>query len=169
MISASRRVFWDGLQPFFKNAWFLVLPFLLQYFDCLPTKLDTWCRHSIWKMISTSRRIFWDGFQPFLKNTWFLVLPFCFSISTVYPPNKTLGVVIQYGKWSAHQGASFGMVSSHIWKITDFRLQHFRQLAIDFPIKIRFGICSKQLLAMKNRFLTLPKPEKLHFNELLTL
>ena len=94
---------------------------------------------------------------------------FGFSIPTVYVPNKTLGVVIQYGKWSAHQGASFGMVSSHIWKITDFRLQHFRQLAIDFPIKIRFGICSKQLLAMKNRFLTLPKPEKLHFVELLTI
>ena len=34
------------------------LAFLLQYFDCLPTKHDTWCRHSIWKMISASRRIF---------------------------------------------------------------------------------------------------------------
>ena len=52
------------------------LPFLLQYFDCLPTKLDTWCCHSIWKMISASRRVFWDGFQPFFKNTWFTVLFF---------------------------------------------------------------------------------------------
>ena len=42
--------------------------FLLQYFDCLPTKLDTWCCHSIWKMISASRRIFWDGFQRCLKK-----------------------------------------------------------------------------------------------------
>ena len=94
---------------------------------------------------------------------------FGFSIPTVYLPNKTLGVVIQYGKWSAHQGASFGMVSSHFRKMTDFRLQYFRQLAIDFPIKIRFGICSKQLLAMKNRFLTLPKSEKLHFVEFMTI
>ena len=143
----------------------------------------------------------------------------CFSISIVYPPNSTLGVVIQYGKWSAQQGASFEMVSSHSWKNsmifcfvfpasvfrlfthqtrhlvlsfnmendqrikarllawfptmfekhTDFRLQYFRQLAIDFPIKRSFGICSKQLLAMKNSFLTLPKPEKLHFVELLTI
>ena len=37
---------------------FSVLPFWLQYSDCLLTKQDTWCRHSIWKMISTSRRIF---------------------------------------------------------------------------------------------------------------
>ena len=37
-------------------------------------------------------------------------------------------------------------------KNTDFRLQYFMQLAIDFPIKISFGICSKQLLAMNNRF-----------------
>ena len=44
------------------------LAFLLQYFDCLPTKHDTWCRHSIWKMISTSRRIFWHGFQPYSKT-----------------------------------------------------------------------------------------------------
>ena len=36
-----------------------------------------------------------------------------FSISIVYPPSQTLGVVIQYGKWSAHQGASFEMVSSN--------------------------------------------------------
>ena len=32
--------------------------FLLQYFDCLPRKLDTWHGHSIWKMISASRRVF---------------------------------------------------------------------------------------------------------------
>ena len=94
---------------------------------------------------------------------------FGFSIPTVYVPNKTLGVVIQYGKWSAHQGASFGMVSSHIRKNTDFRLQYFMQLAIDFPIKISFGICSKQLLAMKNSFLTLPKSETLHFDEFFTI
>ena len=41
-----------------KKRMISVLPFLLQYFDCLPTKQDTWCRHSIWKMISTSRRMF---------------------------------------------------------------------------------------------------------------
>ena len=38
---------------------------------------------------------------------------------------------------------------------------------IDFPIKISFEICSKQLLTMRNRFLTLPKPEKLNLNEFL--
>ena len=38
---------------------------------------------------------------------------------------------------------------------------------IDFPIKISFEICSKQLLTMRNRFLILPKPEKLNFNEFL--
>ena len=76
-------------------------------------------------------------------------------------------MVIQYGKWSAHQGASFGMVSSHIRKLTDFRLQYFRQLAIDFPIKMSFGICSKELLTMRNRFLILPKPEKLNLNKFL--
>ena len=68
MISASRRIFWDGFQPFFKNTWFSVLPFWLQYSDRLRTKQDTWCRHSIWKMISTSRRVFWHGFQPYLKK-----------------------------------------------------------------------------------------------------
>ena len=91
----------------------------------------------------------------------------CFIISIVYPQSKMLGVVIQYGKLSAHQGASFGMVSSHIRKLTDFRLQYFRQLAIDFPIKMSFGICSKELLTMRNRFLILPKPKKLHLNEFL--
>ena len=38
---------------------------------------------------------------------------------------------------------------------------------IDFPIKISFEICSKQLLTMRNRFLILPKPEKLNLNEFL--
>ena len=38
---------------------------------------------------------------------------------------------------------------------------------IDFPIKISFEICSKQLLTMRNRFLILPKPEKRNFNEFL--
>ena len=38
---------------------------------------------------------------------------------------------------------------------------------IPFPIKISFEICSKQLLTMRNRFLILPKPEKLNFNEFL--
>ena len=47
------------------------------------------------------------------------------------------------------------------------RLQLFRWLANDFPIKISFEICSKQLSTMKNRFLTHPKPEHLIFNELL--
>ena len=37
----------------------------------------------------------------------------------------------------------------------------------NFPIKISFEICSKQLLTMRNRFLILPKPEKLNFNEFL--
>ena len=41
----------------------------------------------------------------------------------------------------------------------------FRWLGNDFPIKISFEICSKQLLTMRNRFLILPKPEKLNFNE----
>ena len=68
MISASRRVFWDGFQPFLKNTWFSVSFSSLQYFDCLPIEQDTWCRHSIWKMISASRRIFWDGFQRCLKK-----------------------------------------------------------------------------------------------------
>ena len=36
-----------------------------------------------------------------------------------------------------------------------------------FPIKINFEICSKQLLTMSNRFLILPMPEKLNFNEFL--
>ena len=35
------------------------------------------------------------------------------------------------------------------------------------PIKKGFEICSKQLLTMRNRFLILPKPEKLNFNEFL--
>ena len=74
MISASRRIFWDGFQPFFTNTWFSVLPFWLQYSDRLRTKQDTWCRHSIWKMISVSRRIFWDDFHECLKK-------YCFSAS----------------------------------------------------------------------------------------
>ena len=68
MISASRRIFWDGFQPFFKQKHDFRSRFFLQYFDCLPTKLDTWCRHSIRKMISASRRVFWHGFQPFLEK-----------------------------------------------------------------------------------------------------
>ena len=93
----------------------------------------------------------------------------CFSISIVYPPNKIVCVIIQKEKWSAHQGASFGMVSSHFWKNKGFRPQYFRQLAIDFPIKISYGICSKELLAMKNRFLTFPKSETFHFDGFLTI
>ena len=45
--------------------------FWLQYFDCLPPKYDTWCRHSIRKMISASRRIFWHSFQPSFKKSRF--------------------------------------------------------------------------------------------------
>ena len=86
IISASRRIFWDGFQPFLKNRWFSVSLFLLQYFDCLPTQQDTWCCHSIWKIISASRRIFWDGFQRFFKNIWHSVsFCSCFSISIVHP------------------------------------------------------------------------------------
>ena len=48
---------------------------------------------------------------------------FSFSISIVYLPNNILGVVIQYGKWSVQQGASFEMVSSHSLKIHDFRFR----------------------------------------------
>ena len=40
-------------------------------------------------------------------------------------------------------------------------------MANDFPIKISFEICSKQLLTMRNRFLILPKAEKLNFYEFL--
>ena len=40
-------------------------------------------------------------------------------------------------------------------------------MANDFPIKISFEICSKQLLTMRNPFLTLPKAEKLNSNEFL--
>ena len=40
-----------------------------QYFDCLPPKYDTWCRHSIRKMISASRRIFWHSFQQSILKT----------------------------------------------------------------------------------------------------
>ena len=43
----------------------------------------------------------------------------------------------------------------------------FRWLGNDFPIKINFEICSKQLLTMRNRFLILPKAEKLSINEFL--
>ena len=42
-------------------------------------------------------------------------------------------------------------------------------LANYFPIKINFETCSKQLLTMRNRFLILPNPEKLNFNEFLRL
>ena len=44
-----------------------------------------------------------------------------------------------------------------------------RSLTIDFPSKVKFEICSKQLSTTRNRFLTLPKAENLHFNELLTV
>ena len=40
---------------------------------------------------------------------------------------------------------------------------------IIFLTKLSFEICSKQLSTMRNRFLILPKPETLHFNEFLRL
>ena len=52
----------------------------LQYFDRLPPKYDTWCRHSIRKMISASRRIFWHSFQPSFKKTLFFGLDFYVSL-----------------------------------------------------------------------------------------
>ena len=47
----------------------------------------------------------------------------------------------------------------------DLTKKLYRRKVKDFLIKISFGICSKQLLTMRNRFLILPKPEKLNFNE----
>ena len=123
MISASRRIFWDGFQPFLKNTWFSVSFSSLQYFDCLPIEQDTWCSHSIWKMISASRRIFWDVFQPFFKNTWFPVSFFLLQYFDCLPTKLDTWCC---GKWSAHQGASFEMVSSNFWKNIVFRLQCFR-------------------------------------------
>ena len=49
----------------------------------------------------------------------------------------------------------------------DLTKKIYRHKVKDFLIKISFGICSKQLLTMRNRFLILPKLEKLNFNELL--
>ena len=49
----------------------------------------------------------------------------------------------------------------------DLTKKLYRHKVKDFLIKISFGICSKQLLTMRNRFLILPKPEKLNFNEFL--
>ena len=51
------------------NIFFMFLG--IQYFDSLPPKYDTWCRHSIRKLISGSRRIFWHSFQASQKNTMF--------------------------------------------------------------------------------------------------
>ena len=87
-------------------------------------EICTWCRHSIRKMISASRLIFWDGFQPFFKNIWFSVLPFWLQYSDRLRTKQDTWCRHSNGKWSAHQGASFGMVSSHNWKNTDFRLQY---------------------------------------------
>ena len=49
----------------------------------------------------------------------------------------------------------------------DLTKKLYRHKVKDFLIKISFGICSKQLLNMKNRFLILPNPEKLNSNEFL--
>ena len=93
------------------------------------------------------------------------------SISIVYTPNMTRGVVIQWEKWSVHQGASFGIVYSHPLKKHVFSASILMFLwdvipkNIIFLTKLSFEICSKQLSTMRNRFLILTNPEKLYFNE----
>ena len=47
---------------------------LLQYFDCLPLKINVLCRHSTRKMISASRRIFF-GFTSNKLIQYFDCLP----------------------------------------------------------------------------------------------
>ena len=49
----------------------------------------------------------------------------------------------------------------------DLTKKLYRHKVKDVLIKISFGICSKQLLTMRNRFLILPKAETLNFNEFL--
>ena len=49
----------------------------------------------------------------------------------------------------------------------DLTKKLYRHKVKDFLIKISFGICSKQLWTMRNRLLTLTKPETLYFNEFL--
>ena len=51
----------------------------------------------------------------------------------------------------------------------DLTKKLYRHKVKDFLIRISFGICSKLLLTMRNRFLILPKRENLVFNEFLKL
>ena len=61
---------------------------------------NTWCRHSIRKMVSASRRIFFVFVMTLLTGV----------LRSFNPSNKAPAVVIQYGKWSVHQGAYFSFV-----------------------------------------------------------
>ena len=74
----------------------------LQYFDRLPPKYDTWCRHSIRKMISASRRIFWHSFQPSIKKHDFSASLFMFLWVAI---SKNSVFVNQNKLWNMPQAA----------------------------------------------------------------
>ena len=64
------------------------------------------------------------------------------SLSIVYPSNKILCVATQYGKWSAHQGASFEIVSSHPWKNMIFSLISLASVFRLFTHRTRYFVSS---------------------------
>ena len=119
-----------GFQPSLKTTWFSVLPFLLQYFDCLPTKLDTWCRHSIWKMISASRRIFWDGFQRVLKTCRLLASVFSIASHLFSNQNKLWNMLqAAFDHEESFFNTPKGWNASFRWvfDVITFKIQHFSQ------------------------------------------
>ena len=72
----------------------------------------------------------------------------------------------QFSK-SDHLGFAGAVFHGFLPPEGDLTKKLYRHKVKDFLIKISFGICSKQLLTMRNRFLIFQKPEKLNFNEFL--
>ena len=102
--------------------------YLLQYFDCLPTKLDTWCCHSIWKMISASRRIFWDGFQRFLKKVRFSASVFSIASHLFSNQNKLwnmLQAAFDHEKSFFDTPKGWKPLSQWVFDVIDFAIIQF--------------------------------------------
>ena len=87
MISASRRIFWDGFQPFLKNTWFFGLAFLAAVFRSFAHRNRLFVSSFNKKndQCIKAHRLRW--FPAILKKSDFWPCLFSFSISIVYPPN----------------------------------------------------------------------------------
>ena len=93
------------------NAYMFYIFSWLQYFDCLPPKYDTWCRHSIRQATGSVRSsetfLFPVSFFPTLFSSTFNSLSIYFLVARGPPLGPKFRKMHSPGKWLGRLGASW--------------------------------------------------------------